>query len=124
MATRSPSRGSSNGMSSPLDQRRRGRLALGVASAGLVTAVLWLLITILETDSGWGDAIWRYSSSSKTAAWVTTLLGACAAATALVLARRLQQTPSRSVRRWFAASIAAQLILFAAWVATMYTAPS
>ena len=111
-------------MSSPTEHRRAGRLALGIASAGVVTALFWVLITILETDSGWGDAIWRYSSSSKTAAWVTTLLGACAAASALVLARRLQQTPSRSVRRWFAASIAAQLILFAAWVATMYTAPS
>src|SRR4051794_32071810 len=44
MATRSPSRGSSNGMSSPVNQRRQGRLALGIASAGLVTALLWLVI--------------------------------------------------------------------------------
>jgi hypothetical protein len=111
-------------MSSPTEYRRPGRLALGIASAGLVTAALWVPITILETDSGWEDAIWRYSSSSKTAAWITTLLGGLAAVTALVLARRLQKTPSRSVRRWFTASVAAQLILFAAWVATMYTAPS
>jgi hypothetical protein len=66
----------------------------------------------------------RRSSTSWSTARITTLLGACAAATALVLARRLQKTPSRSVRRWFTANVAAQLILFATWAATMYTAPS
>jgi hypothetical protein len=111
-------------MSTPTAQRRQARRALAISIAGLVTAVLWLLVTILETDSGWEDAIWRYSSSSKTAAWVTTLLGAAAALSALVLARRLQVTPSRSTRRRFAVSVASQLILFGTWAAAIYTAPS
>jgi hypothetical protein len=121
-----PAADTANRMRSTLraDHRRPGGVALGVAYAGVVTAVLWVLLTILETDSGSGDAIWRYSSSWKVIAWIATLLGGLAAGTALALARRLRATPSRSVRRWFIASVAAQLILFAAWVAAIYTAPS
>src|SRR3954451_334703 len=99
-------------MSTPTAQRRQGRRALAISIAGLVTALLWVLLTIVETDSGWEDAIWRYSSSSKTAAWITTLLGAAAALSALVLARRLQGTLRRSTRLWFTVSVASQLIMF------------
>jgi hypothetical protein len=116
--------GSSIAMLSSADQPPRRRLALGVAGAGVVAALLWLLVTILETDSGWEDAIWRYSSASKTTAWITTVLGSLVALGAFALARRLQASSSRSIGRWFTALVTAQLILFGTWVAAIYTAPS
>ena len=103
--------------------RRNGTTAVTVASAGLVVAAASLLVTMIETDSGWEDAIWRYGSWSKTLAVVTTCAGTVAAVSAFLAARRLRSSAGSRSKRWFAGSLAAELTLFAVWVVLLYTAP-
>lgn len=114
----------SNESGQPKSQRRGGTAAVAVAALGLVPALPWLLVTAIETDSGWEDAIWQYPSWSKTMAWIITICGAGAAISALIFARRLRSATGRRSRTWFNASITGELAMLAAWVALIYTAPS
>lgn len=103
---------------------RPSRAPLVIAGFGLVAAGAWSFVTIVETDGGWEDAIWRYSSASKTMAVIATTVGAVAAISAFIAACRLRSRHGDRSRTWLLGSIATEVILFAAWIVLLYTAPS
>lgn len=84
----------------------------------------WLLVTALEMDSGWGDAIWGYPSASKTIAATTLVCAAIAAAAALLFALRLRTGRGGRSRAWLAVSLAVEFLAAAGWAAALITAPT
>src|SRR5690349_4734265 len=87
-------------------RRRAGTLALWAAGLGALLIPPWLLVTALEMDRGWGDAIWRQPSTSKTIAATALVCGAIAAAAALLFALRLRTGRGGRSRAWLAVSLA------------------
>lgn len=87
-------------------------------------ALSLLLLTTLESDSGWEDAIWRYSSAAKTIAWVSLAGMLLAAIAGFFFAERLRSGRGHNTRRFLATSLTVALVALAAWIAALYAAPS
>lgn len=103
---------------------REGAAELQVLTTlALLPLVPWALITVLETDSGWEDSVWRYSSWSKTMAWVTLACGSAAACAAFAYGRRLRDGHNPVNRVWMRVSLAVEAAAIVGWIVLAYTAP-
>ncbi|HKN93516.1 MAG TPA: hypothetical protein VJU60_04215 [Thermoleophilaceae bacterium] len=83
----------------------------------------WAFITVLGTDSGWEDAVWRYSSWAKTLAWVALVCGLGAACATFVCGARLREGRTGRDRLWMRLSLAVEAAPIVAWIVFAHTAP-
>lgn len=100
--------------------RERGRaiptLAVLLAALVVLSSLLWLFITIVETDTGWNEAIWQEAGLSRTLAWATTLCGSAGAGGGLYFALQWRSRRGRRPLTWFVSSLSVTLAAFAGWL--------
>ncbi|HEY1596738.1 MAG TPA: hypothetical protein VGF74_15180 [Thermoleophilaceae bacterium] len=94
-----------------------------LTTLALLPILPWAFVTLIETDSGWGDSIWRDASWSKTMAWVTVACGAAAAGAAFEFGWRLRQGHGDRNRLWMRVNLAVEAAAIVAWIVLAYTAP-
>jgi hypothetical protein len=105
-------------MSVRSDPGPAGVSLLGASAVGCLLALGGLFVTAIETDAGWGDAIWA-GRWWNTAAWLLTGVGAVAAAYALLTAMKLNHN-----RRRVVIALAIEMLVGAAWIGLGFLAVS